>query len=492
MPEELAFDDLVKKLYDTLLLRGVEHIELPVQLSVNLSGISHRLSQAQSQFLRTRQAALEAAGSLLQAQINAAGRLVDALGAGVAPLYNALSGVLAAPTCPEEKPDTAQPYPAKPAIFNRQNLEEFAVGSMAKCFGPEFAIFEGRRHPRIPNSDLLLMDRVTALEGERLNFRTPAAIEVEYELPEDAWFFRDNHSSSPPYSILMEIGLQPCGLLSAYLGTALLAPNEEFFFRNLDGQALLSSLPDVRGRTITTNARLITHLVSGDTIIQKYAFALSCLGETFFSGQAVFGYFSPQAMASQMGLDGGRSIPPLLERDSSLFGRWIDLQTPFTSARPLGRTERFKWRLPSGQLSLIRNVFVSPEGGANQQGYAFASKDIDPRDWFYDCHFYQDPVMPGSLGVEAMLQTMEVLALEKGLADRFTTPRFDLVPGQETIWKYRGQILPTNKIMKLEAQAREVEIRTDQTILRADCSLWVDGNRIYEVEGAAISIREGY
>ena len=42
-------------------------------------------------------------------------------------------------------------------------------------------------------------------------------------------------------------------------------------------------------------------------------------------------------------------------------------------------------------------------------GYLYAERTIDPSDWFFQFHFHQDPVMPGSLGVEAIIETMQSL-----------------------------------------------------------------------------------
>ncbi len=45
-------------------------------------------------------------------------------------------------------------------------------------------------------------------------------------------------------------------------------------------------------------------------------------------------------------------------------------------------------------------------------------KRVNPADWFFQAHFYQDPVWPGSLGLEAMLQLMKVEAMRRfGAAD---------------------------------------------------------------------------
>ena len=53
----------------------------------------------------------------------------------------------------------------------------------------------------------------------------------------DAWYFRESRQPQMPFSVLLEIGLQPCGWLAAYLGSALTSPID-LSFRNLDGKAM--------------------------------------------------------------------------------------------------------------------------------------------------------------------------------------------------------------------------------------------------------------
>lgn len=47
---------------------------------------------------------------------------------------------------------------------------------------------------------------------------------------------------------------------------------------------------------------------------------------------------------------------------------------------------------------------VASAGGAHGRGCAYARKSIESLNWIFDCHFVDDPVMPGSLLVEALLQ----------------------------------------------------------------------------------------
>ncbi len=52
-----------------------------------------------------------------------------------------------------------------------------------------------------------------------------------------------------------------------------------------------------------------------------------------------------------------------------------------------------------------------PAGGPAGLGYIQGSKKVDPEEWFFKAHFYQDPVWPGSLGVEAFIQLLKFIAI---------------------------------------------------------------------------------
>ena len=55
-------------------------------------------------------------------------------------------------------------------------------------------------------------------------------------------------------------------------------------------------------------------------------------------------------------------------------------------------------------LMMDRIVEISADGGKYGKGFIRAELDIDPDLWFFQCHFLGDPVMPGSLGVDALWQ----------------------------------------------------------------------------------------
>ncbi len=77
------------------------------------------------------------------------------------------------------------------------------------------------------------------------------------------------------------------------------------------------------------------------------------------------------------------------------------------------------------------------------------------------------------------------------LGRELRSPYFAPLVGQRTSWKYRGQILPSAGLMRLEVHISRIERRDGQIVLRADASLWRDQLRIYEVRELGLTIVEG-
>ena len=53
-------------------------------------------------------------------------------------------------------------------------------------------------------------------------------------------------------------------------------------------------------------------------------------------------------------------------------------------------------------LMFDRITEINDNGGEFKKGVIKAELDIKDNLWFFDCHFKEDPVMPGCLGLDAM------------------------------------------------------------------------------------------
>jgi 3-hydroxymyristoyl/3-hydroxydecanoyl-(acyl carrier protein) dehydratase len=121
-----------------------------------------------------------------------------------------------------------------------------------------------------------------------------------------------------------------------------------------------------------------------------------------------------------------------------------------------------------------------PDGGAHGLGWLRATREIDPDDWYFKAHFFQDPVQPGSFGVQALADLLGWY-LTRG------TGRVEWQPGHPVTWKYRGQVVPTDGRLTIELEITA----TDGRRATADGWLWIDGRRIYHVKGLAMRLADG-
>ena len=367
-------------------------------------------------------------------------------------------------------------------VYDEAALREFAEGDAERCFGPDFAVYRGRRLPRIPNGDLLLMSRVVEIAED------DHVLVSELDVADGAWFYDEGHYPDlPPYAVLMEMGLQPCGVLSAHRRTSLLQPEADLYFRNLDGVGELLAAPDLRGQSVQNTVRLLSSVQAQGAIVQRYTFALSCRGRRFYEGEATFGYFRREALGRQNGeagdglaerwppgeIDAGRVTIPA---DTGVQGVW-------------GGLER------TGRLQLLDEIVALPRGGDHGQGHLRAQGRLSPSDWFFRAHFHQDPVMPGSLGVEAALQAMARYA-------RWRYPHLALgatsyPTGSRATWRYRGQLTPADRDWAVEVHLAGVHETADRGVtLVGDAEIWKrnaapapdGGRRIYRMDGLAIRL----
>ena len=128
-------------------------------------------------------------------------------------------------------------------------------------------------------------------------------------------------------------------------------------------------------------------------------------------------------------------------------------------------------------LMFDRITKISEKGGSAGKGEIEAEFDINPNLWFFKCHFQDDPVMPGCLGLDAMWQMVGFFlgwlgGLGKGRA---------LGVGEV---KFTGMVLPTAKKVSYYIDLKRVIMR--RLVLGiADGIMKVDGKTVYRGQGPA-------
>jgi 3-hydroxymyristoyl/3-hydroxydecanoyl-(acyl carrier protein) dehydratase len=367
-------------------------------------------------------------------------------------------------------------------IYDTEQIMAYAVGRPSEGFGPTYRMFDDERIiARLPGPPYLFLDRVTAVEPMPWDLRPSGWIEGEYEVPADAWYFLANRQPVMPFGVLLEIVLQPCGWLAAYLGSGLHG-KEDLSFRNLGGEATLTEMVGPDAGLLTTRVRMTHVSKAGGMIIQKFAMQLWRQGRLIYDGKTEFGFFTKAALSQQVGIVGAN------EREYVPTGTNV-LSEPVVlpMLAPLSPDAKEQApgaaaAMPGKALQMLDEVEIfEPEGGTNGLGFLRGVKYTDPDEWFFKAHFYQDPVCPGSLGLESFLQLLKYAAIERWGETHGETHIFEpIVLHAPHRWVYRGQILPRPSRIEVNADITEI-VDGDTPMIKANGFLKVDGLFIYEM-----------
>jgi 3-hydroxymyristoyl/3-hydroxydecanoyl-(acyl carrier protein) dehydratase/1-acyl-sn-glycerol-3-phosphate acyltransferase len=374
--------------------------------------------------------------------------------------------------------------PGAVPLGDARAMLDCAWGRPSHAFGDMYRAFDGpRRVPRLPGPPYHFMSRVTRVDGAIGERRVGSTVEVEYVVPPDAWYFADN-AGRIPYCVLLEIALQPCGWLASYAGCALIGDTDRAL-RNLDGTGVVHRELGRDAGTLTTRATLVSLSIAAGIVVVSFDVVVRARASEVMTARTVFGLFDADSLKHQVGLptddDGSRAAAVALAGDPA---------SPIDLARRAGPHFAGTLRLPTGRLLMLdRITALDRAGGPAGLGRIRAEKDVWPGDWFFRAHFFQDPVQPGSLGLDAMLQALEVLMIERGMAADIAAPRFEAIAtGVAMTWKYRGQIVPENQRIAIDVAITRATRDAAGALAEARGSLYVDGKRIYEASGLAVRI----
>ena len=139
-------------------------------------------------------------------------------------------------------------------------------------------------------------------------------------------------------------------------------------------------------------------------------------------------------------------------------------------------------KLPSPPMLMFDRITEIDENkGAYGKGLMKAELDIKDNLWFFNCHFKEDPVMPGCLGLDAMWQLVGFYLGWLG------NPGRGRALGVSTV-KFTGEVLKNVKMATYIIDMKRILIKGETTVGLANGILMADDKKIYSADGLKVGL----
>ena len=139
-------------------------------------------------------------------------------------------------------------------------------------------------------------------------------------------------------------------------------------------------------------------------------------------------------------------------------------------------------KLPLPPMLMFNRITeIKKDIGEFKKGFIKAELDIKDSLWFFECHFQNDPVMPGCLGLDAMWQLVGFYLGWLG------NPGRGRALGVSTV-KFTGEVLKNVKMATYIIDMKRILIKGETTVGLANGILLADDKKIYSADSLKVGL----
>ena len=132
-------------------------------------------------------------------------------------------------------------------------------------------------------------------------------------------------------------------------------------------------------------------------------------------------------------------------------------------------------------LMFDRITEINDNNGTFKKGSLIAELDIKKNLWFFDCHFKDDPVMPGCLGLDAMWQLVGFYLGWIG------NPGKGRALGVGNV-KFTGEVLQNVKLVTYKIDMKKIMSPGGTTVGLANGIVFADNKKIYSADSLKVGL----
>lgn len=391
----------------------------------------------------------------------------------------------------------------KECLYDYEHIIEMTAGSMARVLGniyDEVDKYEVRA--RMPLPPYLFVSRILSIDAEYGKFKEGSAIEAEYDVPYDC-IMRVNRSnvSSVVFSEAAHIGI----FLAGYMGIdAFSGGKSKFRITDVTTKYVSEQWPQV-GDTIKMKFIIDKLIRNGDITLLICTYKVYLKDELIIDARETGGFFTQQALDKGAGVQ-GNMLSDIRDADPPKEKQYY----PVSSKRKFGRQEIYDFLSGDYRKCFGRNIVnsetpyqvcgdamfidevidLSETGGKYGLGYIVAKKEIDASYWPFQCHFKNDPVLPGTIMLEGLSQALTFFQTCMGLyhtAKPFVTK---MNTGNEVQTKFRGEVKCAPHTLIYRVYPSSVRCVEDGLMFTADGEVYCDGLQVIEQKNASMLIAQ--
>ncbi|MBE5936305.1 MAG: hypothetical protein E7262_11100 [Lachnospiraceae bacterium] len=409
-------------------------------------------------------------------------------------LYNQILNMMNSNGCAEDKEE-------KTCIWNREQILTMTDTSMAAVLGEKYKEVDNYSvRARMPLPPFLFASRIVEIDAEFGELK-PSSIAAEYDFEESGVFGVGDNK----ISYLLPVEASHIGIfLMGYMGLDVIS-NGTLSFRALDNaQTFYSGKPFRVGDTMKTIFKIHRFAQNGSTTIMYYTYETYNGDELVSISEASGGFFTKAELESNKGIVTPKlRFNPLEPKELLHFSHtsktsYTDEETHafykgnyeacFGNDVKLSLAEKYYIRDAVKMIDRVTNIDYN--GGKYGRGIICGEKNITPDMWPFEVHFKNDPVFPGIIMVDGVLQLEMFLFGHTGMLGHYNNAEIKVVEGACVKSKFRGQVRKGYSLLRYEVHIKECVQKEDGIFVLTEASIYNNDVHVIQVDNYEIKIYE--